>query len=1450
MKHARMSGRFLAALLALLMVLSTVIALPVVAEESASGAKKPLWSLDMSGIGAKDAAATDAWMLANNGFPASYVASSASYTQGVAGNASGSYKVNNVIDADGFYKIATTHSAIDGNKRGETEVPTDFFKLFYGLYEGYNTKGTTYTWEFDMRFDKTVSYSRSAGSTSNPTFTYTASDNTAHTLLYTDESGMSFFAARAGGNYDSIFRIAKVEGKDYLFAESTAITVNKDNLAEVGKVYYKDAGGQKVYLSDDIPKGGAFTSGADSFGIANICDVEKAYELTVGEIYRLRVVFEITSVVNSKATIVAHLYVKGDNDTAETYLGYCDYTYSTTSGVNHCVRLSDGAGYVSVGNMEIYTDTNASLLWAANLNYYGRKEDGTIVDNAGGYIAGSKVQAGNGINNVMTMVKALSATGYTQIGNAAALDKGLLPFSQPYLLAKPTAAMDEALSALSHPVYDLLTGAYTVGDTTYRDYFMEFDFMPTAGATARTTSVTIDGANVTVSSPYTDNGGGYIFRIHSGGGGSQAMRMAANGYLYMSRGTVSSNTSGIDGYFQYTSGSDTIYFDAQGYRYKLVNGEKQYVELRDGTPDVTFSMGSAPSAASIAAGYKTEVNTRYRLGIRISSTEFDATGKSVVTYQIFIKKATSAEWEKCIGTVSQNYYSSSSSQYSAANEKITMSGFSSIKMGGNMKAYTYACGNGMHMDGMVHTEKKVSNDGTGVAYYEHNCLYCGEMWAVSGGKTYTGEKISNACNGSYTLYTATDGASFKTDVVPSAHRYNTDGYCETCGNYSYFSEFPLGSGTKYTSVSRATADYGNGTGTTDPAYNNVYGYVDAPCGGMLYRGFPSGLDLSKSLVFELDVCLTGALPTGNTGDSAWPLLSYRTCYDEVWKDGQLVGVMTTADANGAYTGDPYLVMGDNADALLMKLSYGTWYNVQVALDPESGYSRVYVDGVYVGGRYNPGAYYVPNETIQSGDITATTRVGIQTQGGRYRFAYQAKNVSVNQVDGEDAFGLKASNTLFRMGYEDDRFYQDSEGVLCQVSNLSSTRNSFGGYNPIMLATYPGNILTTRTKENGGNFATLNGLSYREFSLSTVNVEKDGDTVTSAEEIVTLDGKKYEIKMTFAISDADLVTKSDNTVTDSDTPDGLPDALRANANGDTNLVRLSKYNESIRSVLVQYTNEGYYTASGKALLSKNGYGLSCLTSFDENGVPADFDTLRVVVDEGNNTYSVYVNDCIAYFMDGDVLTPFLDQPMPLELPEEIKNLASYREDMTYADITLDMAWESDLVFDYYYRLVRVLRDVSSVAVQEFAVSLVSDSRDVKLVGSQVRTSDYGAAEQTFDMRFIFGVDNLYMNGIGFTVKAFLDGEVYGTEKEAETGLIFNSVSEGTGRLYAYECEEGYYLAALKVTGMTETTANQRYAFEITTYTVGMDGQRVDSEVTYIVSCNGLGQDIQTSVKAAE
>ena len=372
----------------------------------------------------------------------------------------------------------------------------------------------------------------------------------------------------------------------------------------------------------------------------------------------------------------------------------------------------------------------------------------------------------------------------------------------------------------------------------------------------------------------------------------------------------------------------------------------------------------------------------------------------------------------------------------------------------------------------------------------------------------------------------------------------------------------------------------------------------------------------------------------------------------------------------------------------------------------------------------------------------------------------------------------------------------------------------------------------------GDYVIKTGTGYSQFTLSHLSGEQE----------FNLSDKKYEIRFNFAVPKTDvmgpyatdyekdengefLLDKNGNKkivyLTDEsgnryrlEGPDGLADALQYDGQNKTNaasnnLVRLSKYSDAISTVLVIYNRAGEISANGKALYLNNMARANILHDFNEDGTPKSTTDIRVIVDEKNQTYSVYINDAPAYYYNDGAFTPYVDMPMPSFQKGKVTAEVS-----SYSEITKAMAVEAGYTGQNHY--ARILRCIEHVAIKQVSVTLIPDD-SVAFVGAQTRTADGGAADGTFDLRFLFGVDDIFNNAIAFKVKAYdINGNVHIENEEVVTNMLYDAINAGNDVLKASQCAEGQYLTALRILGITETSASDRYVFEITPYVVDVFG----------------------------
>ncbi|MBR4873986.1 MAG: hypothetical protein IKV00_09140, partial [Clostridia bacterium] len=1361
MRQGKISTRALSALLALLMVLSVVIALPAVAEETvteSASTVKELYSLDFSKAGgAKDKTQTKEWLLANNGFATTN-------------------DTNNVIDANGFYKIAQSNRVISNG------APSDFINLLAGWYNGYNTPGKTYEISMDLRIDSAAAYTRTtsspikdkeSGETVGYNYYYEDAAGNKYSSIYTDESGWSFFAARLGDTYNSLFRIGMVDGKTYLFAESSALSVNSTNIKEVGNVYVKDADGKKLYVSDI---GGQVTGNTGSFGLAYIIVPEKSYEIENGGVYSLRVVYELTKRTGTKTSVKAHLYVKGANDAEETYLGNTTWASNTTLAANG-FRISDAGGIASIANIKVTVDEPSTVVWSADLSKFGPNADGNM----------AKGEMASHLANTLAIKGQTAAL--TTPGNSAQVIGGFVNAGGNSTSLATTDA--------HNPFIDLLTGNFVHKGETLTSTFIEFDYKlgNSFSYTSRSSSATVDGKTVTIYTDYAANGGGtYFLRFRSGGNnGSQLFRVAPNGYLFTGdlEATTKNTDTGVDGYLYYKDGNDTIYFDANGYRYKLVNGEKDYIDtLSAARPVVSgLNIGGCAGASNLDRAYKLTKGTTYRIGVK-NVVESVSGGISIIKQTVYIKAPGDTEWT-LVGTSTQKWYAEGATGYDEPYQIIWMAGANHMMFGGNMTASI--CTNGQHAEGAVAHESILSD--TGITYVHNHCLLCGETLSYTkDGVAYTSETVTTegCVSESYTLWTAADGSgkTFITNVTTTgSHSYATGtGLCSKCNSYVY-----MPNNTRRSNTSLAIA-----TGLDNkPTYDSATQTIKAPNGGMALCYPVNDLNPRSPFIMTLEFKITEAIVNNTSKSNSWPLLSYQVgngstsvlaeyvCVDLV--DGQLT-----------------LMLGTYRNRPLKAIEYDTWYTLQVAVVPDSDETikydekgnaknstsdaRIYLDGEMLGEKWDFSFVY---GAAQSGNV----RVGIQTAVSYYRFGWEARYVDLYQTTLEGAYTEMGTNEIINIRY--DRYQTGSPSHSNTRPNIGTTLSSF-----------------RETEIVGGKYGILEGSAYKTVSLSTL--------LASGEEF-GVSGKKYEIGVKFAVPDTDS------------NGDGHADAL---IEGGQNLIRLSKYSDDIESRLLRYRSWGQIYAPSTTggenmdLYFSSGEQVNVLRKFDENGVPTSVLDLRVVVDEANNTYSVYADGKVVYYWTGGAVRngqflPFVDMPMPLTSD-------GGTDKTTYGSITKADAEAAGVTGTYQY--VRFFREMSMVALEEISVRLIPDS-DLELVGTQVKSGDFKETSGKFDLRFVFALDDIYVNAVKFEIKAYDNGKYMGVQY-ASIQTVLEGIIEDHETSYACKYGEGDYLAAVCVRDIPETNSTNVYTFEITAYTT-INGTDPISIAHYTVSCNGVG-----------
>ena len=500
-------------------------------------------------------------------------------------------------------------------------------------------------------------------------------------------------------------------------------------------------------------------------------------------------------------------------------------------------------------------------------------------------------------------------------------------------------------------------------------------------------------------------------------------------------------------------------------------------------------------------------------------------------------------------------------------------------------------------------------------------------------------------------------------------------------------------------------------------------------------------------------------------------------------------------------GEDYAFADGEANAIFY-LEKDAWYNIQVAVDPIARSYRVYVDGEFVGAVKS-----VSEDNIYSTGLDEDAKFMFGFNGGliyRYNVGYKLDNITVTKTDSEHIHELAPTNELIKINYETESMTQSAFGY-----NTWSTI-SFGSHTGLRAT----KIVTDGTDSYGFFSRATDDFGCR---ISTTSYFNETD-------ISPLADGKYEVKMEFAIPDADT------------NADGIPDATATKGT----ILRIMKYNANLSSNIVEYAVGGQYVAFGKPLYKADGATpLTAVRRF-ENDVPTDTSVLQVIIDENKGTYSIYVDNEPAYFTTSGVFTAVIDQKLTFNVPTALKSAEGYVEgETTYGDITKEMMITAG-VKNNDLQSIRTFVNLLSFAVKEITVTEIPDD-NVTLVGVQQRAADVTEGEaQEFDLRFVFGIDNLFTSNVLFVVEAYKDGALVGTQN-VSVNAAYSAIVENGDRLNAWECVEGEYFVAFKIVGIEEVDASEYSFFIVPT----MNGQVQNK---YWVSCDGHGNNIQVEVES--
>jgi len=179
--------------------------------------------------------------------------------------------------------------------------------------------------------------------------------------------------------------------------------------------------------------------------------------------------------------------------------------------------------------------------------------------------------------------------------------------------------------------------------------------------------------------------------------------------------------------------------------------------------------------------------------------------------------------------------------------------------------------------------------------------------------------------------------------------------------------------------------------------------------------------------------------------------------------------------------------------------------------------------------------------------------------------------------------------------------------------------------------------------------------------------------------------------------------------------------------------------------------------------------------------SEFTDIAILVDGIDNTYTLYVNGKIAYYVYNEKREPCADMPMHLIEKETdgVKDKVRLLEmsEYKYQDGILDVA---------YINLISLGNGIGS-----------------ELKGTQTKTF---VSENTYGVRFVSGIDSLYGGSIGYEITAVYTDKNGSQTKSGDenSSLVFKEVSSDKNNITA-ESLDASYLAAIEVIDIPMETA---------------------------------------------
>ena len=569
--------------------------------------------------------------------------------------------------------------------------------------------------------------------------------------------------------------------------------------------------------------------------------------------------------------------------------------------------------------------------------------------------------------------------------------------------------------------------------------------------------------------------------------------------------------------------------------------------------------------------------------------------------------------------------------------------------------------------------------------------------------------------------------------------------------------------------------------------------------------------------------------------------------------------VTQNNGNQSYTatvdGEPVTYYYSDHNAVYT-FEAGEWVTFTVAVNPVTASAYLYANGELVGS--------APTNAFGKTAGTAQSRLRIGDDFRKFEYNWAIKDISL-ELTPDTPVDVKDSGTIFNMDFGGT--YKVNTGTTYM---LGSTYHNAVSAN----ATYK----DSDTVQGYVNFIGQGG-SYAAGATNLFNLSLTSKIGTDKYYNHT-EGAKYSIQTKFALYNRAPTQAEKDSLSAYNTANNktytLPTTL---SKKEVNVLRMSKYHDNNAVHLIKHPTSGLtavtmsgdialYTvdASGAYVRPSAWYTASDLV---DGRVPeSKFVKVEVVVDESNDTFSVYVNDRVAFYKDGDTYKRAVDLEMKVttgsnslttKYPDAPESEAWVDNGKLYKDIPREVNDPTAGKKNYgtsglsVINYVRFFQNALDFCVQNVKITKIEDG--LNYIGSQIRTES--ETPLAFDVRFVFGTDDIYVDSIEYDVSVDVDGVSRGEGETAVSNTVYRSIYSSVGDVKSWKIGEGDYFSAFSVDGVELGTESTEYTFRITPYlkeynaASGKIERNLESAtVTHVIKINGLGKVLSYDTEDAE